>query len=452
MSGGDPQDAATVSRAEFQLPELSGSRFEFEVTEGPSVGLKMTFDASQPLRSLVGSGPACDVQLSDPAVSRRHLALEVVGRRLRILDLESTNGTFVDGVAVRDAYLRGGETVRIGSTAFVVAEIGEPSRVALPETTEFGGVLGASPAMRRLVPLFERLAAAEVPVVIEGETGTGKELLAEALHQRSPRREAPFVVLDCTTVAPSLVESELFGHERGSFTGASGLRRGVFECADGGTLLIDEIGDLPLEIQPKLLRVLERSEFTRVGGAEAIRVDVRLLAATRRDLDSQVHSGDFRDDLYHRIAVARVELPPLRERLEDVPLLVRYFCRQLGGDPTVFDERLLRRWKTYSWPGNVRELKNAVARRLALGELADSELDPSASSDQPALAARGDLVARVLAEELPLTEARQQVIDAFEARYIQNIIEQHGGNVTRAAAAAGVDRRHFYRLRAKAKV
>lgn len=178
----------------------------------------------------------------------------------------------------------------------------------------FGRLLGGSPAMRRLYPLCERLAGSTVPIVIEGETGTGKEQLAEALHEQSSRADKPFVILDCTTIAPNLIESELLGHEKGAFTGAMRTREGVFERANGGTLLIDEIGDLPLELQPKLLRAIERGVITRVGGSKPVVVDVRLLAATRRDLDREVQLGRFRDDLFHRIAVARVELPPLRER------------------------------------------------------------------------------------------------------------------------------------------
>ena len=231
----------------------------------------------------MGQSQVCDLRLSDRQVSRRHFALSPMNRGLRLVDLESTNGTFVDGVRVFDALLGGGELVRCGATALRVERVSsEP--VQLGAARGFGRLVGASPPMRRLYPLCERLAASDVSVVIEGETGTGKEVLAESLHEASARRAGPFVVFDCTSVPPTLVESELFGHERGAFTGATGTRHGVFEQAHGGTLLIDEVGDLDLALQPKLLRALERSEVRRVGGDRWIKVDIRVLAATRRDL------------------------------------------------------------------------------------------------------------------------------------------------------------------------
>jgi DNA-binding NtrC family response regulator len=296
--------------------------------------------------------------------------------------------------------------------------------------------------MRRIYPLCERLAAAVVPVVIEGETGTGKEVLAEALHQRGPLARQPFVVFDCTAVAANLVESELFGHERGAFTGAVSSRRGLFEQAAGGTLLIDEIGDLDLLLQPKLLRAIERSEIRRVGGDRAIHVEVRVLAATRRSLDDLVRQGRFRDDLFHRMAVARIALPPLRDREGDVELLARHFYRELGADPGSLDVELLARWQAYRWPGNVRELRNAVARHLALGELEWQEVGAVQSSSL-------DVVERVLALNLPLGQAREHVLREFEQRYLERALRSHRGVVTQAARASGIARRHFQRLRAR---
>ena len=308
--------------------------------------------------------------------------------------------------------------------------------------TSFGPMLGASVEMRRLYPLCERLAATVVPVVIEGETGTGKEVLAEALHQGGPLAAKPFVVFDCTAVAPNLVESELFGHERGAFTGAVGARKGLFEQAAGGTLLIDEIGDLDLSLQPKLLRAIERSEIRRVGGDRRIQVEVRVLAATRRRLDNLVREGLFRDDLFHRMAVARIALPPLRERTGDVELLARHFFRQLGADPDSLDPELLARWEAHSWPGNVRELRNAAARHLAVGELGSHGLGSGRAMSL-------DVVERVLALDLPIGEARERVLRDFERRYLERALRSHKGVVTHAAKASGVARRHFQRLRAR---
>ena len=432
--------------------------FVLTVCEGPGAGARLVVDAARPTRVLIGKASSCDLVLADRAVSRRHASVEVASQRLRLRDLGSTNGTVVDGMIAVEVMLVGGELIRIGSSAIRV-ERGEP--VELPAespATAFGSTLGGSESMRRLYPLCARLAAASVPVVIEGETGVGKEQLAEALHAEGPRREGPFLVFDCTAVAPSLIESELFGHDRGAFTGSTGMHQGVFERAHGGTLLIDEIGDLPLELQPKLLRAIERQQVTRVGGQRALQVDVRILAATRRNLDLEVQRGRFRDDLYHRLAVARIELPPLRERAGDVELLARQFWREIGGDEQALAGELLRRWEDYPWPGNVRELRNAVARRIALGDLAD---DAAVGAGGAALAAplsahlgavhavtgKGDSIAAILALELPLVEARQRMIDEFDQRYVERVLERHGGNVTRASAAAGVGRRHLQRMK-----
>jgi DNA-binding NtrC family response regulator len=435
------QELTTLLQRRVDVSPPAKGAFVLTVVEGPDRDKSFRVDDTLPTRVLLGHSPACELQLSDREVSRRHAALQLENERLCVTDLGSTNGTFVDRVRVREALLVGGEMLRLGQTALAVGyEIGA-SPTKLPTVTSFGRVIGASREMRRIYPLCERLAGADVSVIIEGETGTGKELLAESLHDRGPRAGGPFVVFDCTSVPPNLVESVLFGHERGAFTGAVSAHRGLFEQAEGGTLLIDEIGDLDLNLQPKLLRAVERGEIRRVGGERAIRVNVRILAATRRDLDHEVQAGRFRDDLFHRLAVARVELPPLRLRRGDVPVLVKHFVGELTGDLRAIDQGVLARWENSQWPGNVRELKNAVARQLVLGDLAGVE--PSGT------VATGDLVERVLAEGLPLTQARQRVVDEFEQRYIAHVLEQHGGSVSEAARASGIARRHFQRLRAK---
>ncbi len=369
-------------------------------------------------------------------------------------DLGSTNGTTVNGVPIGEAYVRPGDQVKLAGTT-VRIEAGGPRAVTLPGDAEFGRMIGASEAMRRLYPLCARLAQAAVPVLIEGETGTGKEVLAEALHEAGPRAGAPFVVFDCTAVPPSLAESMLFGHERGAFTGAVSSRKGVFEEADGGTLFIDEIGELGLPLQPKLLRALERSEVQRVGSNPWRRVDVRIIAATRRDLDREVQAGRFRDDLFFRLAVGRIELPPLRDRKGDVSLLAEHFWTALGGGDRPIPVEALERFEDYPWPGNVRELHNAVARLLALGEVS---LGPGASvlerslgrePDAAASAPSGDVIDAVLAGDLPLSRARARVVEEFERRYVERVCERHGGNIARAASASGVARRYFQLLRAR---
>jgi transcriptional regulator with GAF, ATPase, and Fis domain len=307
--------------------------------------------------------------------------------------------------------------------------------------------------MRRLYPLLERLALSDVPVVIEGETGTGKEVVAEALHERGARAAGPYVVFDCTAVAPTLVEAQLFGYEKGAFTGAVTARPGVFEQADGGTLLIDEIGDLDLALQAKLLRAVQRGEVQRLGSTRWTKVDVRLLAATRRDLEREIQAGRFRDDLYYRLCVARVALPPLRERAGDVELLARSFWGHLGGTGTL-PEELEEQLTAYGWPGNVRELFNVIARRVALGDLAVAPR-PSVTADQgsspPEVVSRSerDIIDDVIQRALPFAKARQHVLDAFIERYVAWVLDQHGGNVTRAAAASGIARRYFYVLRSR---
>ena len=442
MDPDDRDDAlSTVLRARFDPTGSPETSYTLLVIEGPDVGAKRTIDGYQPSRVLVGQSHSCELRLTDREVSRRHLAIDVEGRRLRVTDLGSKNGTFVDGTAIVDAYLRGGEIVRIGATAIRADHGPAQSGARIPSATSFGGVLGASAEMRRLYPLCEKLAASRIPVVIEGETGTGKEALAEALHEKGPRAAGPFVVFDCTSSPPNLVESELFGHERGAFTGAIATRKGVFEQAQGGTLLIDEIGDLDPSLQPKLLRVLERSELRRVGGGSTIRLDVRILAATRRDLDREVQARRFRDDLFHRLAVARIELPPLRSRRGDIAILAAHFWASMGGEPRDLPAELLRRWTDAPWPGNVRELRNAVARRLALG-------DAGETAERPDQGAMADAFAAVLERDLALPRAKEVLIEAFERRYVERALERHG-SVAKAAAASGVAKRYFQLLRAR---
>jgi DNA-binding NtrC family response regulator len=442
-SSGDRLTETTVSPP--------GVTFVLVAVEGPQAGARFALDGSR-APHLLGQSPLCDLRLTDPQVSRRHAAFELTGSRVRLRDLGSTNGTFVDRLHVIEAVLEGGELLRFGSTALRLERLAEPQRAKLSTRTSFGSLLGASPEMRRLYPLCERLASSTIPVIIEGETGTGKEVLAESLHESGPRAAAPFVVFDCTAVPANLVESELFGHERGAFTGALSTRKGVFEQASGGTLFIDEIGDLDPLLQSKLLRAVERSEVRRVGADRWMRLDTRILCATRRDLDREVQQGRFRDDLLHRLAVGRIELPPLRRRAGDVPLLVDHFCRELGADPANLPRELLARWNDDAWPGNVRELRNAVARQVTLGDLMTDEATGEPVEEASAMserAAPADVIDRVLAQNVPLIRGRQLVVAEYERRYIRRVLEAHGGNVLRAAKASGIARRYFQKLRAR---
>jgi len=450
-----PEDPTTVLRKAIEPPTATAAEWTIHVVSGPDQGKTLVLDGSAPQSALVGSSPSADLPLIDKLVSRRHLSLDPREDGLHLADLESKNGTFIGTVKVASVVLGGPQVVRIGDTVLGIKPSNVPTSVRLAESMRFGRVVGASAEMRRLYPLCAKLSASDVPVVIEGETGTGKEVLAEALHEQSGRANGPFVVFDCTAVLPTLVESALFGHERGAFTGAVATRKGVFEQAHGGTLLIDEIGDLDISLQAKLLRVLERSEIQRVGGDRFFKVDVRVLAATRRDLDREVSLNRFRDDLYFRLAVARIALPSLRERKGDIPVLTAHFWKMLGGDGAV-PLALLSQFESYGWPGNVRELRNAVARRIALGELASFDdraaraSTPDGEEVKPASASTGaDFLESVLALALPLAPARQRVIEEFERRYVARVLEANGGNVVQAAAASGIARRYFYKLRAR---
>ncbi len=449
---------ATVVQQRDAQPCPAESVFILTITEGAQRGQSFRLDEARPTRTLIGTSPACEIRLTDKEVSRRHVALERVGHALKVVDLSSTNGTWVDRVKIIEAELQGGEFLRVGSTMFQVdvESVGTPA----PTTSAFafGRVVGASREMRRLYPLTERLAQATVPLVIEGETGTGKEALAESIHEMGPRAQGPFVVFDCTAVPPSLVEAELFGYERGAFTGAVQARKGVFEQAHGGTLLIDEVGDLDLSLQPKLLRAIERSEIRRIGGDKWLRVDVRVLAATRRDLDREVQAGRFRDDLFHRLAVARIELPALRNRIGDITVLATHFWAEMGGDPRAIDPALMQKWEDYHWPGNVRELKNKIARQLALGDLADVGPERSALSLAPPPSSRtgvdvaaADAIDRFVDMGVPFPQARDRILDEFSERYVARLLAMHNGDVAQAAAASGIGRRYFQKLKARSR-
>jgi DNA-binding NtrC family response regulator len=454
MSREHDEGLATEAQASAEVGAHEEPR-RVTVIEGPDEGASFELDPYSPTRLLIGTSVVCSIRLSDPMVSRRHAALESAGRRYRLTDLGSTNGTFVDGIAVVDAYVRGEEIVRVGSTALrIEAASGAAQPTQLASAVRFGRVHGASVAMRRIYPLLEQLASARIPVLIEGETGTGKEMVAEAIYEKGGGH-GPFVVFDCTTVSPALMEAELFGHERGAFTGADTTRRGIFEEANGGTLLIDELGDLELPLQAKLLRVLDRGEVRRVGSNTPIAVNVRVLAATRRDLDRAIQSGQFRDDLFHRLAVGRVEVPPLRQRHGDVSVLARQFAREFG--IAEIPKSTLARFEEYTWPGNVRELRNAVARFAALGEgsvrmLGEESFRHAApTSRSGSVPAFGSMNPLEELFALPFAVARKKAQDEFDREYVERVLREHGGNVTLAARASGVALRYFRLVKARSR-
>ncbi|MEQ9495269.1 MAG: sigma 54-interacting transcriptional regulator [Deltaproteobacteria bacterium] len=375
----------------------------------------------------VGSAASNGVVLDDPTVSRFHFELSRDQRGIRIVDVGSKNGTFVGDARVRDATIDSGAHIRVGDTVLELSVNDTPELVQDDKRSGFGGLMGTSPAMQALFRLLEKLAAVDTPVLVQGETGTGKDLVARALHEQGRRAAGPFVVFDCGAVAPTLAESELFGHVRGAFTGADADREGAFERAAGGTLFLDEIGELDSALQPKLLRALESKTVRRVGGAEERAVDVRVVAATHRDLRQMVNAGTFREDLFHRIAVFLVRVPPLRERPDDIEALAQHFlARALAGTDFSAAPKItpasLSTLVSRAWTGNVRELRNVVERALVLGDLE--------------LAVAGDLSSGLVereAEGLSLEEAKRR----FERSYLVRLLARHDGD--RAAAATEAD-------------
>ncbi len=394
------------------------------VLSGPDAGRQLKLDEGK--RYLIGSAPDRALSLHDPKVSRRHLELEVLGDGVRVTDLDSKNGSFHQGARFREIYVGSGAVVRVGDSELqlVCGERGAPMPAA--DSDRFGGLVGRSLMMRPLFTLLSRAAPSDTAMLINGETGTGKEVCAEAIHARSARAKGPFVVFDCAAVPPSLIESELFGHARGAFTGAHTARDGAFVQAHGGTLFIDEVGELPLELQPRLLRAIDRQQVKPLGTAGYREVDVRVVAATHRDLREEVAKKRFREDLFHRLTVVQVLLPPLRKRKEDIPALVRELLGVSG--PSVSPSALALLTE-HEWPGNVRELRNVLERGMVVAtgtviQAPDLGLLPTA----PVLAGH----------EGPVS------LDEVERRHICGVLHDSAGNISHAARVLGIDRATLY--------
>ncbi len=422
------------------------------VVDGPDQGRELEI---QKERVTVGSSVISDLVLTDPNVSGSHCEIIASEKGFLLRDLDSTTGTYVDDLRVREVWIAGGTTIRLGQTQLRFQVGSGTIEIDLSHRTQFFELVGQSVRMRKIFAVLEKVAASDLTVLVRGETGTGKELVARAIHRASKRAKRSLIVQDCSAIPANLIESTLFGHEKGSFTGAVDRHRGCFEQGDSGTLFLDEIGELSLELQPKLLRVLEHKEVQRVGGTRTIPVDVRVIAATNRDLRQMVNEGSFREDLYYRLSVVQVELPSLRERAEDIPLLVQdfleEFCkRRFPGEDcryTVTPDAMLK-LQAYPWPGNVRELKNTIERAISLAdgtELGMADLLP-ASQKTPRAHLPGGTAEQFVDSGTPFKEAKQRVLDTFESAYLRALLEKHGGNISRSAQSAGLTRYHLREL------
>nr|WP_253894304.1 sigma 54-interacting transcriptional regulator [Myxococcus xanthus] len=386
---------------------------------------------------VLGKAPTCDIVLTDKTISREHLKLTVHDEHVVATDLGSRNGSSCDGRRFTALELHPGTVITLGTTELkLVPEETAKRTLLLSSRDRFGALVGNSRRMREVFTLLERLSPGGADVLIQGETGTGKDLCAEAIHQASRRASGPFVIVDLAGVAPSLIESELFGHVKGAFTNAQSDRAGAFERAHNGTVFLDEVGELPLELQPRLLRVLERRQVKRVGANDYVTVNMRVVTATHRDLEDAVRQGKFRRDLYHRLAVLRVTMPSLRERPEDIPLLIDTMLEQTGRPPSTLSDQTRALLTQYPWPGNVRELRNVVEQVVNLGEEALPELE-SADSE------RGHSAADL---DLPFKEAKERLVEGFERDYLRNLLERCEGNISRASREADIDRVYLRKL------
>jgi DNA-binding NtrC family response regulator len=409
------------------------------IVKGPDKGESI---AIGDLAMTVGSGPGNEVLLSDPTISRKHCIIEPRAEGVIVRDLGSTNGSFVQGARFQELTLGFGTEVTIGQTVLKYVPSEEALELLPSDEETYGSLAGRDPKLRKLFRLLADVASSDATVLIEGETGTGKELFAEEIHRHSARRDGPFIVFDCGAVPKELIESALFGHLRGAFTGAVTDRPGAFEEADGGTLFLDEIGELAPEVQPALLRALDKRAVRPVGGTTYNQVSVRVVAATNRNLRAEIAAKRFREDLYYRLAVVRMHVPPLRERPDDIPLLVEHFARQFsGGRKLDVSREELERLRHHTWPGNVRELRNVIERACALTHGDQLEIDEAFDEKVAGGAASGTVNI-----DLPFKEAKAQIIDNFEREYIRAQLKRHEGNLSAAARSAEVDRKHFREL------
>jgi two-component system nitrogen regulation response regulator GlnG len=422
--------------------------FRLRVVSGPDAGKEHRLDEGT---TMVGTHADNDLVLTDATVSRYHLEIRVRRDGIEVRDLDTTNGTKHGGVRINSIVLSAAARLRLGKhTEMDVEPVDTNVDIGMWHGDRFGDVLGTTTPMRRLFALLGKAAPTEATILLQGETGTGKEAIAEAVHKMSKRTKGPFVVVDCGSIPHELIASELFGHAKGSFTGAAADKEGLIEAANHGTLFLDEIGELAIDLQPQLLRVLDRRQVRRVGETQSVDVDIRVIAATHRDLRAMVKAGTFREDLYYRLAVVATYVPPLRDRKADIPALAGWFAERMGRGGFAHSPALLDLLETHDWPGNVRELRNVVERALSLGdaglqELAEkrpsqSSLDGEPKRPSTPRPSNPDVL------ELPFKEAKAALVESFERDYLIALLARHRGNISRAAAEAGIDRNYIHRL------
>lgn len=427
----------TVVYADDGTPLIEKLHVELIVSEGLDLDKRAVLE-DEPL--VIGTHAQSDFVLTDNSISRKHVELRLAPAGIHVRDLGSTNGTYVGHNRIAEGIVPIGSTLTVGETRIEMRRSRELVPIPLSRRRRFGNMIGSSGPMRQAYALLERAAAVDMTVLIEGETGTGKELASQAIHENSRRASGPFVVVDCGAVSPNLIEAELFGHERGAFTGADRERPGAFEQADQGTLFFDEIGELPLNLQPKLLRALESREVQRIGSTTKTAIDARFIAATNRNLTKEVKKGTFRSDLYYRLNVFKITLPPLRERRDDIPGLIKHFLGPFGG--ASLPQEIIDRMVQLDWKGNVRELKNAVERAVVLAR-DDLRKDDGENTSSPVTSSMGDFTLDV---SRPFKELKAEIVDAFERKYIIEVLKANSGNISASARQSGIDRKHLERL------
>lgn len=449
---GPDLDTQLLSLGDRKEDLISQRSCRLEIKAGPDKGrkLKLTKDLVR-----IGKKEDCELRISDKTVSRNHVEIKQVENAYLLRDLGSTNGTYINDTQVKEAYLAPGDIITLGNTNIEFVAFDEKVDIEPSELEVFGDLTASSRKMRQIFGILEKISPTNATVIIEGETGTGKEVVARSIHNNSLRKNKPLVVFDSGAVAENLMESELFGHVKGSFTGAIATRKGAFEEASGGTIFLDEIGELSLDLQPKLLRALEQRTVKKVGSNDTIPIDVRVICATNRNLKKEIAEGRFREDLYYRLSVVKVYIPPLRERPEDIEKLIEKFLKtgsfnQLPDGKlkvTRVDDEALKMLVRYQWPGNVRELMNVLERVVPLVE-GDTIQGKNISFILNELEQEDEATEqiRVINTKLPFKEAKQKIVEDFEKDYLASLLRRNHYNISKTAREAGIDRKHIRNL------